>query len=661
MVLASVRQAPAEHELPITLIVLPESVVPYGRFPVFDATHWPEDCVAMADVSKNLTSAARGERNKTRTQARARLALSLLLAATMVGCTSFTDYFRNGLKVGPNYQRPAAPVAVHWIDANDVRVRSTADDLSTWWTVFNDPALNWLVGTSYRQNLTLREAGFRVLAARAQLAISVGFIFPQSQDVTGSYMRNAVSTETANGSNIANPFFSQWNVGFNLGWEIDFWGRFRRAVEADSAELDASVENYDDVLVTLLSDVASNYATMRTLEERLRYTLANVQLQKDTLRIVNARFQAGTTGEADVHQAASVLAQTEAQIPVIEIDLRIATNQLCILLGIPPEELQQRLGAAPIPVAPPDVAVGVPADLLRRRPDVRRAERQAAAQSARIGVAESEFYPHISVLGSIGYSAQEFQQLFNQNALVGSVGPSFQWNVLQYGRLVNNVRLQDARFQQLVANYQNTVLTANRDAENGLVTFLRSQQRTKSQAYSVSEAEKAVRLVLLQYKAGTTDYTRVAQVERDLVLQQDLLAQAQGQIAQGLIQVYRALGGGWQIRLGDAPNVPQPVQPGAQPQPQPGVQPAPVPLPRPVPEAVPQGPALRGPAAPMQAPPPGAATMGGSKPLPAPPSAQPTTAHSVYPTVPPQPNLSSQESALQSTNTASGSWFPKLW
>ncbi len=183
----------------------------------------------------------------------------MILAASLCGCTSFKEYIQNGFKVGPNYCPPSAPVAQEWIDANDKRVRTDCDDLSKWWTVFNDPGLDALICCAYRQNLTLREAGCRVLEARAQLGITTGQIFPQSQTMTGSYTRNAVSREVVSGQAIVAPFFNQWNYGFNLNWELDFWGRFRRAIESDAANLNASVEDYDDVLVTLLGDVATNY------------------------------------------------------------------------------------------------------------------------------------------------------------------------------------------------------------------------------------------------------------------------------------------------------------------------------------------------------------------------------------------------------------------
>ncbi len=393
------------------------------------------------------------------------------------GCTSVSQYVHNGFKVGPNYSPPPAPVAKDWIDAGDVRVRRQSDDLSRWWSVFRDPTLDALVCCAYRQNLSLRAAGFRVLEARAQMLVDAGNLFPQTQAMTGDFTRNVNSRETASSSGIGRRWYPQWDYGFNLSWEVDFWGRFRRAVEADSATLDASVFGYDDVLVTLLGDVATNYVEYRTTGQRIRYAQENVALQRKTLEIAEGEFKAGVVGELDVAQARSTLEQTEAAIHELEIAQRQYANALCVLLGVPPEDLEARLGWGPIPTAPPEVALGIPAESLLRRPDVRQAERLAAAQCAQIGVAQAEFYPHISVNGTIGVSAARFGDLFRDRALAGNVGPAFTWNILNYGRILNNVRLQDAKFQELVANYQNTVLNANQEAENGLVQFLRAQQR----------------------------------------------------------------------------------------------------------------------------------------------------------------------------------------
>jgi NodT family efflux transporter outer membrane factor (OMF) lipoprotein len=468
------------------------------------------------------------------------------------GCTTLTEYIHNGFKVGPNYKRPPAPVAEHWIDADDVRVRSQEADDSHWWTVFNDPLLNDLVQTAYRQNLTLREAGFRVLGSRARYCGAVGTLFPQTQDMNGSYERVNVSREVANRAAAPMPFYSQWNYGFSLAWELDFWGRFRRAIEAANDELDASVENYDDVLVTLIGDVATTYIQIRTLQQQIAYARQTLGLQRESLRIATAKFKGGQTSEVDANQGQSDVSTTEAYIEQLLISLRQATNRLCVLLGIPPEELLCKLGEAPIPVAPPEVVVGVPSDLLRRRPDVRRAERLAAAQNAEIGVAVSALYPHISIGGSLGWSAEEFHGLFKGDAFRGVVGPSFTWNILNYGRLLSNIRLQDARFQELVVNYQNTVLRAGEDVEDGLVTFLRAHKRTREASVAVSAEQAAFKEALAQYENGLVDYNRVVLIQERLVERQQTLAESQGQIALGLVQVYRALGGGWQIRCSDA-------------------------------------------------------------------------------------------------------------
>ena len=251
-------------------------------------------------------------------------ALTAWAAVAMVfslsGCTSFKDYVHSGFKVGPNYCPPKAPVAQHWIDASDKSVRTQSEDLSKWWTVFNDATLNGLIANAYRQNLTLKEAGFRILEARAQLGIARGEVFPQVQDATGGYLRSSHPTGAA-----TPPIFSDsWNYAFNLQWELDFWGRFRRAVTAADDQLQASVEGYDAVLVTLLGDVAANYVQVRTFQEQIELAKANVELQRGVLKIVQARLDAGRTSELDVDQAQSTLSQTEAQIPAFKINLRQA-------------------------------------------------------------------------------------------------------------------------------------------------------------------------------------------------------------------------------------------------------------------------------------------------------------------------------------------------
>lgn len=467
-------------------------------------------------------------------------------ALALGGCTSPREYLRNRFKVGPEYATPPAPVAEDWIDGNDVRLHEQTDDLSTWWAVFDDPTLNDLMVDAYQQNLTLREAGFRILAARAQLGIAFGNFFPQSQTMNGSYQRAVLQQ----------IYSQQWTYGFNMAWELDFWGRFRRAIISADASLDASIFNYDDILVTLVGDVASNYVQIRTTQRRIQLLENVIKVQQDVYNFISERLKAGFRGVTDLDkaQAESDLRQSQAQVEQLQIDLRQTENRLCTLLGIPAVALGPRLNAGPktgIPIPPDYAVVGVPADLLRRRPDVRRAERLAAAQAEQIGIATAELYPAFTITGSIGWQNANLANLIEPGSFIGAVGPSFQWNVLNYGRLVNNIRLQDATFNALVTSYQNTVVDASAEVENGIVTFLRAQRREDLLNQSVGAAYRALAVIVGQYEAGVggVDFNRYAVILQSLIQQQDTWAQSQGQIGQGLIQIYRGLGGGWQIRL----------------------------------------------------------------------------------------------------------------
>jgi NodT family efflux transporter outer membrane factor (OMF) lipoprotein len=491
--------------------------------------------------------------------------ICLLATSCLPGCCwvpggTLRDWWCNKWKVGPEYWQPAAPTASEWIDYADPRVKSEEQQLATWWTVFNDPTLNTLIQAAYEQNLTLRVAGARILEARAQLGIAQGNLFPQSQAAFADYARVRLS------QNVANPpaaaWFSDWAAGLSASWELDFWGRYRRAVEAADAELDASVEDYDDVLVVLLSDVAASYVQYRTFQERLTYARANVEIQQRAFQLATDKFEGGATTERDVQQAKQVLEQTEALIPALEIGRRQAANRLCVLLGIPPAGLDAVLGeGSGVPATPRDVVVGVPADLVRRRPDVRRAERQVAAQSARIGVAVSDLYPHISLLGTIGVQAEHFDDLFDSGNMIGEISPGLRWDVLNYGRLVSSVRVQDSRFQQLAYAYQDRVLNAGREVEDAIVAFLRSQEQAEHLDASVAAAVRTVEITNEQYQEGEVDFTPVFLFESIRTEQQDALAVAQGDIALGLIAVYRALGGGWQIRLAGYQTEPQATEP----------------------------------------------------------------------------------------------------
>ena len=479
-----------------------------------------------------------------------RLIVSCLVVVTFMlgGCTSVREYVSNGFKVGPKYHRSPAPVANEWIDAYNPKIVSAPIELSAWWTVFNDPVLDHLVVTAYQQNLPLRVAGLRVLEARAQRGIAAGNVFPQFQEAFGEYSRIQLSENSPLALPNAPRALDLFSSGFDAAWELDIWGRFRCAVEAADADLQASFDNYDDVLVILIADVAATYVEIREFETRLRLARQNVDIQEGSLRIVNAQFPE-VTSELDVQQARANLARTLALIPAFETGRRQAQNRLCILLGMPPHELTSFLGGVgPIPTTPSEVVLGIPADLLRRRPDVRRAEREVAAQSARIGIATSELYPRLTITGSIKVEAEDFSELFTSASTAGVISPGIRWNILNYGRLLNNIRVNDARFEQLAVTYQNTVLRANQEAEDAIVAYLQSQELVKHLSTSTKAAERSVQLARIQFREGTIDFGRVFVLERLLVEEQDRLADAQSQVAINLIRLHKALGGGWQLR-----------------------------------------------------------------------------------------------------------------
>jgi NodT family efflux transporter outer membrane factor (OMF) lipoprotein len=498
--------------------------------------------------------------------------IAVMVVILSSGCTSLSEWRQNGYKVGPNYCRPPAPVASEWIDSKSKELIPATTNLAGWWTVFQDPKLNALVEQAYRQNLSLRSAGTRILVARAQRDIATGNLLPQSQEVFLDVAHIAASGRVANPP--PNRFFDNNAIGFNVAWELDFWGRFRRSIEAAEAELDASVENYDDALVLLISEVASTYVEIRVFQQRLRFVMNNVAIQQKLVEQANSRLEVGVGRRIDQAQQLSNLTDTLALKEQLEIGLRTANNRLCVLLGIPVRDLTPELGDGEIPFAPPEVAVGMPADLLRRRPDVRRAERQVAAQSARIGVGTANLYPRFSLLGSIGYEAENFSDLFSSKALFGSIGPNLRWDIFNYGRLVNGIRVQDALFQTAAVDYQNTVLLAGREVEDGIVLFLRAQRQAGQLTESAKQAASAADEAVVLSKDVKFDLNQAFVTSNFLVGQQDKLARSRGDVAQGLIQIYKALGGGWQIRLNEPAVIPQ-----GEPTPIPEPAPAPIPIP----------------------------------------------------------------------------------
>ena len=458
--------------------------------------------------------------------------------------------------LGPDFATPETRLSETWNEQS--LVLSTAEQPGTWWSVFNDPVLDRLVDLSYRQNLPLQVAGLRIFEARAQLGIAIGQQYPQDQQVNGALTRVGLSKNSPNfNSSFADRTFTRSGIGLDAAWELDFWGRFRRGVESASANLGASIADYDNALVSLTAEVARVYVTLRTLEERLEIARDNTITQQRSYRIADTRYRNGAVSALDPSQALSLLRSTQSTVPLLESRIRQTRNALSILLGMPPGKLQDILqGQGRIPEPPAELRTGVPADLLRRRPDIRRAELQAASQSALIGVARSDLYPRFALVGSIGLlnadtGSNSNSDLFKSDSVGYNFGPSVSWQVLNYGRLKNQVRVQDARLEALLVNYRNTVLQAAQEVEDGISAYLGARDQGALLAESVTAAQRSVDLALVQYREGAVDYQRVLDTQQTLLANEDRYTSVRGDVVNGLIATYRALGGGWEIRAGN--------------------------------------------------------------------------------------------------------------
>jgi NodT family efflux transporter outer membrane factor (OMF) lipoprotein len=589
-----------------------------------------------------------------------RLAIWLVVAGCLLfassGCTSLVDWCRNGFKVGPNYSPPDVHVADKWIDASNPRVHLGNPHIADWWDVFNDPVLSRLIHEAAAQNLTVRQAAIQIMQAQLQRDIACTELLPQAQTLIAGYSHGEVSrnggvapspgatvttgltpstgvnpitvpstpiagttspltgagttttgtsplisaTAAGAGGGVPPPFsrfFNNFGTSMNLAWELDLWGLLRRNLEAADAALDQSMQNYNEIMVQLLANVATQYVEIRTLQKRLELARQNIRLQEPLVAKLDQQYRAGIALSKPAYfQLKSNLDNTRALIPPLEISLRQANNQLCVLLGQPVHDLIAELGdgrgpdphdkgklAVRIPRSGDDaVVLGIPGELLLARPDVLAMERQLRIQSAQIGIAEAEMYPHVGINGSIGLAADRFDKLFNQQSWLGSVGPSLAWNIFNYGRLLANVRIQNNTYQQYVLAYQQTVLNANQDAENALVAYLQSLEQSQHLQDSANGAVEVTKYYYNQLAEGylppaatsLSYYNQIFTAVNFQVTQQDATAQAEGNIALNLILLYRALGGGWQINLQDgacaAPPVLPPVAPNATLPPVPG-------------------------------------------------------------------------------------------
>jgi len=464
------------------------------------------------------------------------------VAGTVVGVLTLAAC----MTAGPDYTAPETTPPDVWHTQAVAGLDAGEAPLETWWTVFDDPQLAGLVERARETNHDLRTALWRVEEARALRGVAAGARAPQV-DASGSASRqeasdNGLTPAPAGGFDAVDLFAA----GVGAAWEIDLFGRLRRQVEAADASYEASVEGSRDVLVSLLAEVAAAYVDVRISQERLRLARANVEGQEDTLQLTRDRFDAGLVSGLDVAQAESNLAATESLIPLLKTDLERSLNRLAVLLAEPPGALHEELDdPRPVPAEPGTIPLGLPADLLRQRPDVRAAERALAAQTARIGIATADLYPSFSLTGFLGVEATDAGDLVDSGSLTWSVGLPVRWAIFSGGRIRSQIEAERARTEQALAAYELTVLRSLEEVENAIFTYAEEIVRRERLRRTVDATQRSLDLVLTQYKAGLADFQNVLDTQRSLLNRQDELAVSEGRVALGLIALYRALGGGW--------------------------------------------------------------------------------------------------------------------
>ena len=461
---------------------------------------------------------------------------TIVAIAVFMGCAS----------VGPDYVKPDTPLPGSWHTPPEGGVVSGEADpekLAKWWTVFNDPDLVRLVKRAAVGNLDLKQAKARLREARARRLIAEADQFP-TLDATGTATRSRGSENTGSGKTR-----TLYSTGFDAGWEIDVFGGVRRSVEAAEADFMASQEDLCDVMVSLIAEVALNYVEVCTTQARLATAQMSIKNQEETYQLTQWRFNAGLNDELDVHQARSSLESTRSRIPTLRTALEEARNRLAVLVGAHPGELKKDLEKTrPVPVIPLEVAVGIPADILRQRPDVRKAEQELAAQTARIGVATADLYPKFTLSGNISFDATSTGNLLSSGSRSQSLGPRVTWRIFDAGAVRRNIEVQSAKQEQALAAYESTILNALEETENALVAYAEEQQRRDSLVEAVRAAQQALDLARSKYQAGLIDFVSLLDAQRSLLSFQDELSSSNGTVTSNLVRLYKALGGGWSVR-----------------------------------------------------------------------------------------------------------------
>lgn len=445
--------------------------------------------------------------------------------------------------VGPDYRPPQTAAPQNWSSFDtrtDLARPDPAGDISRWWQAFNDPMLTSLVEQALQSSPDLRSAQARLREARARRVVAGSGLFP-TVNAYGTGARNKSSEETGSGDT-RNSF----SVGFDASWELDVFGGVRRGIEAAEADLESAQASLHDTQVSLAAEVALNYVELRAAQTRLQIARDNLATQSETLQLTEWRAQAGLASSQDVEQARTNREQTRAVIPNQETVLAEAEHRIAILLGVPPGSLRGRLAApAGLPRTPAAVAIGIPADTLRQRPDVRAAERRLAAETARVGEAEAARYPNFSLAGSIGLEALTFGALGNSGADAYSLLGAIAAPIFDAGRLRAQVEIQDALREQALVSYEQTVLGALEEVENALVALFNSRKREEAWTGAAEAARNSALLARDRYSAGLTDFQSVLDTERSVLVSEEGLAISRADGVSAMIRLYKALGGGW--------------------------------------------------------------------------------------------------------------------
>ncbi|MEJ2650167.1 MAG: efflux transporter outer membrane subunit [Sedimentisphaerales bacterium] len=450
-----------------------------------------------------------------------------------------------GCAVGPNYSPPEMEMPKQWLhsSANHFTIVPEANDVG-WWEIFNDEDLDSLIQQAIVNNKDVMTAFYKIEAARALRDATIGQYYP-SINTTGSYSRSLYSSISQ--VPVSSKPFNLYTWGFSFLWEVDLFGKIKRSAESSQASDQASIEDYRDIMVTLLSDVCNNYIELRTTQERIQYAESSVETQRKTLELTKSLYQAELVSELDVRQAEFNLANTESQIPLLRVTEEASFNSLAVLVGRMPGTLRNELSASKsLSAVRENIDISLPANLIRQRPDIRRAERQLAAQTANIGVTEADLYPSLTLSGNIQTQSLNFSGLGNLNNTSYSYGPGITWNIFNAGITRNNVKIQKAIVAELLSDWQNTVLTAVEDVQNAMYSYIQDESRRKSLEESVVASRRSVDLVQNLYASGLTDFQNVLDTEHALFLQQDRLAVSKGLLLQDIVLIYKAFGAGWQ-------------------------------------------------------------------------------------------------------------------